>query len=252
MKYKIVLCDIDVKFCKNMESSIVSVMSAEKYDFDIQRYNNPKLLILDYVNLRMDMDILFIDVILGDQSGLEVAGSLRDMGFQGSIVFVTSSADYSLQCYSVYPLYYFLKPVNTDKLREVLRKDYLSHVLSRPLQLKQNGDELLIRTNEIVYCEMVSRKIQIVTENKTFSYSGTLKELENALSGLPFARCHKGYIVNLDRMIYMCRYSLSLLLSSGKTIEIPIGRTYYNNTFKLLKKKMNLGSPVHITSRSYF
>lgn len=243
MIYQIVICDRDNQFSINLMEAINRALSGDLYNFDIRPYSDPQLLVADFIHGKLNFNILFIDIILGADNGIEIAKALRNKGFEGSIVFVTFSPDYSLESFCVYPLQYLLKPVDENKLKEVLRKDYSTQIGSRPLRFRRNYGDLLIAPRDIYYFEMVSRKIHVQTEKRIYTCNGTLKGLERTLTGLPFARCHKGYIVNLDKVVYMRRYTLSISLNK-EIVEIPVGRAYYDKIMNLFLQNTNKQLPV--------
>lgn len=233
--YTILICNDDIEFSKALTESINYALSADLYSYEVKLYSNPQQLVADFVRGEINFNILFIDIILGDENGIEISKALRAKGFEGSIVFVTTSPDYSLKSFDVYPLQYLLKPMDEVKLKEVLRKDYSDQTSRHMMRLRKNFGELIIAPGDIYYFEMVNRKINIRTEKRIYTCNGTLKELEQSLVGLPFVRCHKGYIVNLDKVVYMRRYKLSISLNK-EILEIPVGRAYYDRTMRLIKQ----------------
>lgn len=236
MIYTIMICTNDIDFSETFKKNIVYVLSNDRYNFEVKLCHNPQKLVANYSHGKINFNILFIDIFLDYKNGIEIARALRAKGFDGSIVFVSASPDYSLASFDVYPLQYLLKPVDQAKLKEILRRDYSDQIGDRMIRLRKNFGELLIASGDIYYFEMSSRKINIHTDKELHTCNGTLKSLEVTLLGLPFIRCHKGYIVNLDKVVYIRRYKLSISLNK-EILEIPVGRAYYDNTMRLIRQK---------------
>ncbi len=69
-----------------------------------------------------DVDLIFMDINMPKESGLEFAGRLRERGRQMKIVFVTSHKEYSLPAFDVYAFDYIVKPVNQDRLHHTVQR----------------------------------------------------------------------------------------------------------------------------------
>ena len=67
-----------------------------------------------------DVDLIFMDINMPKESGLEFAGRLRESGRQMKIVFVTSHKEYSLPAFDVYAFDYIVKPVNQVRLHHTV------------------------------------------------------------------------------------------------------------------------------------
>ena len=70
---------------------------------------------------RCEYSLLLLDIVMDKQTGLEFASELRRAGSRVNIVFMTSSAEYALEAYEVYPLTYLTKPVDPIKLRRAVQ-----------------------------------------------------------------------------------------------------------------------------------
>lgn len=64
-----------------------------------------------------DIDLIFIDISMPKESGIEFAKRLREEGRETKIVFLTSHKEYALPAFDVYALDYMLKPVNQERLK---------------------------------------------------------------------------------------------------------------------------------------
>ncbi|SDO54471.1 LytTR family transcriptional regulator DNA-binding domain-containing protein [Alkalicoccus daliensis] len=80
---------------------------------------------------------------------------------------------------------------------------------------------------EIDYIESREGKSYVFIENESFPCAFTLNELENKLKSFGFFRCHRSYIVNLQKVrevITWTRNSYSLQLDDKKKSEIPLSK----------------------------
>src|SRR5690625_2924556 len=83
-------------------------------------YTNPKILIEELP--KIDFDVTFIDIKMGEISGLEVAESISSMYPFIEIIFVTAYSEFALRAYEVNALDYLLKPVDINRLEKTIDK----------------------------------------------------------------------------------------------------------------------------------
>ncbi|MDX8046513.1 LytTR family DNA-binding domain-containing protein [Gracilibacillus sp. S3-1-1] len=97
---------------------------------------------------------------------------------------------------------------------------------------------ILFDPQEIDYIESKNGQSILFTRGEGFSTGLTLKELELQLQSQGFFRCHRSYIVNLQKIrevITWTRNSYSLSLIDKKSSEVPLSKS------KLAKLKELLG-----------
>ncbi|HET7628611.1 MAG TPA: response regulator transcription factor [Bacillales bacterium] len=68
------------------------------------------------------VDLVFVDIHMPGESGLEFAKRLRDNDWEMKIVFVTSHKDYALPAFSVYAYDYIVKPLSQQRLDETVER----------------------------------------------------------------------------------------------------------------------------------
>lgn len=150
---------------------------------------------------RGDADLMFLDIRLPDQLGIETARRIREKDTRVMIVFVTNLAQYAIEGYSVQAFDYILKPVEyfafSAKLDRALRA----------LAARSDGPILDIKTREgvlrripagsIRYIEVQAHDVYLHTGNEVIKQWGTLSHYEELLQGAHFARCSTSCLVNL-------------------------------------------------------
>ncbi|MEX2461584.1 MAG: response regulator [Paenibacillaceae bacterium] len=93
-----------------------------------------------------DVDLIFMDINMPKESGLEFAGRLRDSGRQMKIVFVTSHKEYSLPAFDVYAFDYIVKPVNQARLHHTVQRA-LSGMSSEKISVEHDSSSLRVMFN---------------------------------------------------------------------------------------------------------
>lgn len=68
------------------------------------------------------VDMAFLDIEIGDDSGLELARGVRSLCADADIVFTTSHTEYAMPAYDVYPLDYMVKPISGKRLEQTIAR----------------------------------------------------------------------------------------------------------------------------------
>ena len=171
-------------------------------------------------------DLVFLDIKMGKESGLETARKIRETNTRAKIVFLTAYKQYVFQSFDVDASHYLIKPVNKQKLYAVL-----DHVLRQFNQLKE--PPIIVRSGQTTLCVSCSDLLYIEVNNKTITlhsvnditeFSGKLEAVEKNLPA-QFYRCHRSFIVNMD---YIDRFDrMDLHLTNG--VLIPVSKRKYQD-----------------------
>src|SRR5699024_2988928 len=98
-------------------------------------------------------DLLCLDIMLQDKTGVEMAQAFRTRDDQTSILLISSSREFLKEGYSVRPLQYLYKPVDPRELEEVLRTDLRLHRRAARLTLSLGGKTRVLPLSELLYVE---------------------------------------------------------------------------------------------------
>lgn len=151
-----------------------------------------------------ELDILFLDIEMGDLNGMDTARRMRERDKRLVLVFVTGYPDYVFDGYAVAALDYVLKPCRDTHLREVLNRALGAlHRLAPDTFTVRNADGLFrIPKENILYLFSDKRLLTAVTTGRSYTYYGRLDEAEREL-GEGFVRLHQRYLARaaaIDRI----------------------------------------------------
>lgn len=166
-------------------------------------------------------DLIILDIEMPEIDGISLAKKLREISEDVYIVFLTSHIEFALEGYEVNALRYLTKPINHQKLKEIL--DYISLKQSKDdvLWIKTDDGEEKIRISDILYLEAQNQNILINTNEKAYITRYNLADFENELKDKGFVRVHRGYLVALGKISKLgkgCVY-----LETG--INLPVSRS---------------------------
>ena len=159
-------------------------------------------------------DVVFADIDLNGESGLECVKVLLALNPKLKVVFATAHSEYMANAFEIYAFDYLVKPFNVERVVKTLKRIRDNHYEEEKAQtgsehLEQYKEKLLIKGKEqisfvdkkdIIMVERVESVTQIITKDETYRTSIGLGEIEEKLSTKEFMRCHKSYIINLSRI----------------------------------------------------
>lgn len=125
-----------------------------------------------------------------------------------------------------------LKKVETEMSEE---KDTQSSM--NRIKAKSQDKTIFVDLEDIEYIESSEGKIYINISREKFVIESTLAETEKKLSGHGFYRCHRSYIVNLDKVkeiITWSKNTYSIVIENQEKTKIPLSRTKYNEIQELM------------------
>ena len=120
------------------------------------------------------LQILFLDIFMPHQSGIEVARQLRRAGVDSAIIFATTSTDHGLDSFEVQAADYLVKPFQQEDVDQAL--DWCLEHLPEPMRrlcVYVDGEELEIPLASICFIEVLGHQSHIHTVISTL-YSGSL------------------------------------------------------------------------------
>ena len=168
------------------------------------------------------IDILFLDIQMKDMDGMETARKLRADKFRGFLVFITVLKEMVFQSFEVQAYDYLVKPVDDKQFEKTMDRLYASmQNASEGSLLVQKGYEgRIIREDEIVFCEIIDRKIYLnLASGEVVDYYERIENLETKLNNR-FYRCHRSYLINLKHL--KGYKNGTACMDNGK--EIPVSR----------------------------
>ena len=167
-----------------------------------------------------DFDLVFMDILMDGMDGVTTAHKLRELGFDGQLVFLTSCSEYVFEGYSVHALNYLLKPVDYGKVAKCI--EYVVKALDDgSYTFRHLGAVRRIPYSEIICFSSDSHYTQIITEEGIFRQQEPLRKI---FSYLPdqFHFCHRTIIVNIEHITMLNGRELAL----SNHMTIPVSLTY--------------------------
>lgn len=195
----------------------------ERAEYQVEVFSSAEAFLFAFEE-NQDIDLLFLDIEMGDMSGVELAKKLRQMGAGLQIVFITGFMDYISEGYDVEALHYLMKPVTAEKLGEVLDRA-MERIKTREKELVLALPDGIIKVPlcEIRYIEVLKNYVTVHAA-EDYSLKKTLNELKKGLDD-SFFQIHRSYIAGLRSIR---RVTKTEVILKDNTI-LPLSRKLYND-----------------------
>ena len=207
----------------------------------IAEFDNP----LDTLNFLENntTDVIFLDISMPDMNGISLGKIVTKMYPDTKIVFITAYKDYAVDAFEIKAFDYLLKPYSETRIRNLLKSlvntetEVTSSVKNSNLKkITVNIDERLyvISLNDVDYIEASEKETLIFSNQKKYISKIKISKWEEMLKGYNFYRCHRSFIINLDKITEIEQWFNSswIIKIKNYTTAIPVSR----NNIKELKE----------------
>lgn len=174
----------------------------------------------------MRFDVLFLDVIMPGENGINTAKEIRQYDQVVKIIFLTSSSEFAIQSYTVGAYFYQIKPICEESFFRLMdsvisecSKDHKSSLI-----LRCKGGITRIDLDKLEYCEVIGRKLLFHMDHGTVLEStGSMDELCGQLTQYEhFLRPHRSFLVNMEYIQSISHKAIQM--ESHAEIPIPHGK----------------------------
>lgn len=160
-------------------------------------------------------EVVFLDIGIRGQNGIECARILCDLNPKVKIIFATAHSEYMQEAFELYAFDYLVKPFDVERVNQTLNR--IASLVDtghyeqeeRIVKPRYRHDKLLVKGKEsmsfidipdIYLIQRENNATVIYTEKDSYVTSASLAELERKLDPEQFLRSHKSYIINLSRI----------------------------------------------------
>lgn len=164
---------------------------------------------------RQSPEVVFLDIGIKGQNGVECAKILTDLDPKVKIIFATAHAEYMPEAFELYAFDYLVKPFAIERVNKTLDRIAALNTASgyeaeeKVVKSEYRHDKLLVKGKEsmsfvdipeIVLIQRENNATVIYTEKDSYVTSASMADLEKKLDPEQFLRSHKSYIINLSRI----------------------------------------------------
>lgn len=178
---------------------------------------------LSFIRTGAVVNCCFLDIVMPEMDGIALASALRQEGYDGKIVFLSTSKDYDTETYTVDAFSYLLKPPTAESVQTILEK-------LEQEKIREDRAEITVKTavaakvllhRDISYAEVILHKVYFhMTDGSEVCINATFSEIaKQLLCDARFIQCHRSYVVNMQDIAEVSEREV--VTHSGKRIPIP-------------------------------
>ena len=194
--------------------------------FEYKMYKNAEE-VLEYCDdeENQKIDILFLDIDLGDVKGFEIGKQIRDelKNNKIQIVYISGDTSYAMELFKTRPFDFVVKPVDKKKLFKML--DTYFSIFSgknKYLHYRWLKQDHIIKQDNIIYLQSIGRKVVAKTFDGDVEFYDKLSKVIDKLDDNKFCRVHKSFVIN---SIYVDVFKSDKVIMCDSA-WIPISKSY--------------------------
>ncbi len=214
----IAVCDDEKEMSDHISNMVSAFFNRKNVDIMVLQFSSGR----ELLQYDQKIDILFLDIRMEEMDGMEIAKELRSRKFRGFLIFITILKEMVFGAFAVQAYDYLVKPVDKSRFEKMM--DRLFHSMSCAgetcLLIQKGYESRLIPFEEIVFCEVVNRKVYLyLASEEQIDFYERIEKLEKRLDSR-FFRCHRSFLINLH---YLRRFkNNTAYMENGK--EVPVSR----------------------------
>lgn len=222
MPLTVAVCDDSEEQIAELRRLLGQWSENKPFALTIDEYISAESFIFSYPD--RPCDILLLDIEMKELNGMELARRLRNGGDKLPVIFITGYAEYMSDGYEVEALHYLLKPVNKEKLFEVLDKYVKRRGTKKDGILLRCGEKVLRALPEEIACIEAEGKKSLVrfSDGRSLLCESGINDIIKPLSD-SFLLCHRSFAVNIGFVRSISKDGITL--DSGE--KIPVSRRLY-------------------------
>lgn len=209
---------------------------------------------IEYLSKRTKPDLILMDIMIkGEMTGIDVSEHVKEH-HDIPVIFLTAYADERTleKAKITEPYGYILKPFKEVDLKTNIEMALHKHKVNLKIKKEREAYSTIISNSEnskpyifiknksrfiktniedLFYVEALKDYVIFHTSTDKYTLHCTMKEIESKLPKNIFARVHRSYIVNMDK-IHVIEYITALIRLEKINKEIPLGASYKQSLLK--------------------
>lgn len=225
----IAICDDQEQEVEEMYQMVHEVVCDYSVPYKIIKCSNGEDLIYELGEYG-SFDLIFMDVELKRDNGVEVAKRIREKDPYCKIVFVSGYNQYYKSAFSVQPFQFIDKPINQDEFKEITRAA-IKHIVNENevFSFENKWKHYRISLKDILYFTSEHRIVRVYTKDgNQFEFYGKMNDVETVLEQIStaFLRVHKSHLLNmnyikvLQRDVVVLQDDSELMVSARRRKEV--------------------------------
>lgn len=230
----IVLCDDDKLFLCELKYIINIYLDTKHIPANFYMFTSGDQFLNWYESKSKEsillIDFLFIDMEMPKINGLETLKIFRKYDKKCIVYIISNYFEFILDSFEFKTFQFILKPLDKKKFIDLFDRGLREHFeKEKKIIINSENKHIALSNADIIMIETFGRSTIIHTTSGVYKTSTKISEFEKSLSNYSFLRCHKSYLINMEKVIYYQGYQFFLV--NGCLADIS-----YRKRAELVKK----------------
>ena len=232
-----VVCDDNENMLNKFNKMFDTIFISNNIEGNIAFSSTNPTEVLDFAKTN-SVNAFVLDIQLkSTMSGIELAEKIRTFNKDSYIIFTTGHLEYSLLAYKLKTFDYIPKPITLERLEETVLR-LVDDINGTPKKyIKIDNKNTLVDESEILYIKREGMKLIYHTTTRDYDTYSSFAKMDSLLPK-NFVRCHKSFVVNLNRIIHVEPVSNMIYFNDNSSCEI--GPKYKREILEVLTNYGNI------------
>lgn len=224
---RICFCDDEASTRSQFERMAAAWAEQRGEAAELQLYNSAEQLLFEVGQpeaQELVFDLILLDIQMGGMDGITLARQLRAQDNRVTLAFLTAAREYVFEGYEVQAVRYLLKPMQQEKVFELLDLARQNLQEQPSLILNCADEKKKLYLSQIAAIEAQGHYLIFHTTTGQLQQKASLSSLAGHL-GDSFVMSHRSFYVNLAHLLRISRTECTL--DTGLTV--PVSRGAYKN-----------------------
>ncbi len=217
---RIATCDDEREYCDQVEFFVTRLGEELQMKLQCDKYTSGADLLK---NNFQKYKIIFLDIDMKSENGLEIAEKIRESNSKIEIIFLTALIQYAVDGYKVRAYRFLVKPMEYDDFVFQVKGLFLrlGQLEKNNLLVKREGQDYMVKIEDLLYIEVLNHDLTYHCTKNDITAPGIMRKVEIHLKEHCFVRIHNSFIVNMK---FIARVQSQLLTLTDGT-ELPLARS---------------------------
>ncbi|MDO5155438.1 MAG: LytTR family DNA-binding domain-containing protein [Eubacteriales bacterium] len=184
-------------------------------------------------------DAVFLDIEMAREDGMSTAKNMRNRGIATPIIFITSHVEMAMDGYDVKAFRFLKKPIDENRLRQVLIDLEEECRGERVIILHRDGEELVVPVDDILFVESANTDVRFILNDEEIQNRGKLSDAVEQLMELSnsFCKIHRCCVVNMGNISQFSKDTITMKNGTKLPIARRCQKEFKEKMFQYVKNK---------------
>lgn len=219
----VAICDDNKPMLNYLKIEIGDLLNENGFSHEISGFSSGQYFLERHA--KHPFDIVFLDIMMPNITGFEIAKQVRKTSQDTYIIFITNNSSLVYESFDFQPFYFIPKDkpkITKDKLKYVIHKLAIHLAANAKIEISGAYDsKRFVAPNELLYVKSDINNVEYhFNDGSTQTIRGSLDEVSQTLNSYVFARTHNRYIINMNHIDISDYSNMEVRLDNGETIRI--------------------------------